>query len=97
MYRVTTPTHTFHIPFDTELIDKLILTYSQNGKTILEKTEVDVILDDRTVSYTFTQQETKLFKADRAKVQMRVKIGDRVMASNILTINISEVLNKEIL
>ena len=95
MYRVTTPTHTFNLPFDTSLIDKLILTYKQNGKTVIEKTEADVTMDGTTVSVTFTQQETALFKADVAKVQMRVKTGEKVMASNILTVNVHEVLNKE--
>ena len=95
MYRVTTPTHTFNLPFDTSLIDKLILTYKQNGKTVIEKTEADVTMDGTTVSVTFTQKETALFKADVAKVQMRVKTGEKVMASNILTVNVHEVLNKE--
>jgi archaellum component FlaF (FlaF/FlaG flagellin family) len=97
MYRVTTPTHTFNLPFETSLIDKLILTYKQNGKTIIEKTEADVEMDGTKVSVTFTQQETALFKADIAKVQMRVKSGEKVMASNILTVNVNEVLNKEVL
>lgn len=97
MYRVTTPTHTFNFPFETSLIDKLILTYKQNGKTIIEKTEADVEMDGTKVSVTFTQQETALFKADIAKVQMRVKSGEKVMASNILTVNVNEVLNKEVL
>lgn len=97
MYRVTTPTHTFNLPFDTSLIDKLILTYKQQDKIVLEKTEEDVTIEEGKIYFTFTQEETKLFKADNAKVQLRVKMGDTVMASNILTINIKEVLNKDIM
>lgn len=97
MYRVTTPTHIFILPFDTALIDKLVLTYKQSGKTVIEKTEADVTLEGNRVSVTFTQQETALFKADTAKVQMRVKTGEKVIASNILSVNVNEVLNKEVL
>ena len=97
MYRITTPTHTFNLPFDTENISKLIITYAQYGKTILEKTQDDVIMLGKKIILVLTQEETELFAANKAKVQIRLKIGERVMASNILTIDVREVLNKEVL
>lgn len=97
MYRVTTPTHTFRLPFEAEMIDKLRLTYKQNGKTILEKTEEDVELVDNKIVITLSQKETKSFADKKALVQLRVKIGDKVMASNIIELLVTNVLNDEVI
>ncbi len=97
MYRVTTPTHTFYLPFDTNAISKLIITYKQNGKTILEKTEDEVQMNHNAISVTLSQEETFLFMVRPVSVQLRVKIGDRVLASNILKLSVDEVLNEEVM
>lgn len=98
MYRATTPTHTFNVPFETEFIDALIITYQQKGKTIVEKTKDDVTFDEKKIIVTLTQEETNMFdKGDTAKVQLRVKIADRVQASNIITLRVNNVLNDEVM
>lgn len=104
MYRLTTPTHIFHVPFDTNNIDKLRITYSQNEKVIVEKTENDATFGDKTISVALSQSETALFKSipytafsNFIKIQLRVKIGKKVMASNYITIPINEVLCTEVL
>lgn len=97
MFRATTPTHTFNLPFEASTIDKMTITYSQFGKIILKKNLEDVQLIDSKIILTLTQEETKLFKADTARVQLRVKIGDKVMASNIISLNVEDVLDKEVL
>lgn len=97
MYRLTTPLHIFHVPFETNNIEKLRISYKQDGKTVLEKTENDVTFGDKTISVTLSQSDTALFKALLAKVQLRVKIGSKVMASNYITINVNEVFSTEVL
>ena len=57
----TTPKHTFTFPFETELIQELKITYSQNKKIILEKYLSDCEVDKNSVSYKLTQEETFLF------------------------------------
>ena len=44
MWRGTTPTHIFTLPVGVKLTDfsAVFITYSQNGETILEKTEADL-------------------------------------------------------
>ena len=97
MYRVTTPTHTFNLPFEANLIDDLRLTYKQQGKVILEKGISDIELGEKSIALTLTQEETALFTETKAKIQLRIKVGDKVLASNIKTISVNEVLNEEIL
>lgn len=96
MYRATTPTHIFTLPFNTDAIDKMLLIYSQNGKQIISKTESDVLFDDNRVIVSLTQEETKRFAHYSAEVQMRIRDTDRIVkASNIITINVFNVLNDE--
>ena len=97
MYRVTTPTHIFHLPFDTSGILRLILTYSQDGKTILEKTEEEVTMDENTISVTLTQEETLLFETQPVYIQFRIKMGESVLASKKLKLSVYEVLNEEVM
>ena len=44
--RGTTPYHTFVLPMAVEDIDRVYVTYSQNGKVILDKTNEDLTLED---------------------------------------------------
>lgn len=97
MYRVTTPTHTFNLPFSTADIDELILTYKQRGRIVLEKRKPDVTLVGNQIRAFLTQEETKEFDHKPAQVQIRIKKGNKVMASNILEINVLDVLNDEVM
>lgn len=104
MYRVTTPTHKFNLPFDTDTIDKFIITYQQDGQTIIEKTEADsgIVLSGKQITVNLTQQETALFTSkiggqNRAYAQIRVKIDGKVLASNLMEIDVRDVLNEEVI
>lgn len=98
MYRATTPTHTFRLPFSTSLIDEVLITYSQKGIIILEKRLDDVKVSEHTLSVTLTQEETNLFtRGDKAKVQLRIKSGESVQASNIIEVMVKKVLNDEVM
>lgn len=97
MYRVTTPTYTFNIPFDADDIDELKLTFRQQSKALtFEKSDVE--LTDKKIVITLTQEQTKEFRSVPCEVQLRVKlVGGSVVASNMIRINIKPVLNEEIL
>ena len=100
MYRVTTPTHNFNLPFDANTMQKFVLTYKQGNRTIVEKTENDsgVERSGKKLIVTLTQEETSMFcNAARTSVQLRAKIGDKVLASNIIEITVSDVLNNEVM
>jgi hypothetical protein len=95
----TTPTHEFTIPFDVSLVDKLKITYSQNGKEVLVKYAEDCKFDGNTVSVTLSQEDTFLFKeCENALIQMRVKAKDGgVHGSDVGTIPVLRCLDREVL
>lgn len=100
MRRATTPTHTFTFPESVPVdgLSEILITYSQDKKTILEKRKSDLVLsaEDNTASYTLTQEETKKFAPEKALIQVRVK-GDNgtVLASQMLWLDVKPVLNSE--
>lgn len=95
----STPKHTFTLPFETDLIQELKITYSQNKKIILEKHLADCEVDKNSVSYKLTQEETFLF-TDNVNVELQVRVltttGD-VLASNIRIVTAERCLDGEVL
>ena len=98
MKRASTPLHKLRIPFDAAEIDKLKMTYTQNDNIVLEKDKEDFTVDGNVWSVRLTQQETNLFKADKAQVQIRIKFTDgTVLPSDIFTLGVGPVLNDEVM
>lgn len=100
MRRATTPTHTFTFPENVSVdgLSEILITYSQNGRIIFEKTEADltISLEDNAVSYTLTQEEANKFTPGKALVQVRSKSDNgTVLASQMLWLEIKPVLNSE--
>ena len=100
MRRATTPTHTFTFPEKVSVdgLSEILITYSQDGSIILEKHEADltISLEDNSVSYTLTQDETNKFAPGKALVQVRAKSeSGTVLASQMLWLDVKPVLNSE--
>lgn len=99
MRRATTPTHIFTLPDTVKVssVTEVLITYSQCGRKILEKTENDVTFDtdNNAISLSLTQQETELFAPGKALAQLRAKAGDSVFASQMIIIPVKPVLNSE--
>lgn len=99
MIRGTTPTHTFRLSIDTNTITELRITYVQLGKTVVEKTEKDVTMGEKSISLTLTQEESLEFRAGSAvEVQLKVltNVGT-VLASPVISLNVDKILNTEVL
>lgn len=99
MFRGSTPTHTFQLPMPASSLTKIRITYSQFGRTVLEKREADVSSEENTIKVTLKQEETLKFKWNEdAKIQVKVltNIGT-VLLSRIFTVNVHDVLNTEVL
>ena len=81
MYVATTPKHTFTFPVSPEEFKRILITYSQNGENILEKTDRDLtfeeLIEDGQLVYvgwlTLTQQETKKFDPEIGKFTVQVR------------------------
>lgn len=96
----TTPTHTFVTEqIDVESIKSLRITYQQGGRTILEKTENDVVIFNHFIEFTLAQEETLKFRAGyEVSIQIKVLLVDgSVMASPIIPVGIDKILNTEVL
>ena len=98
MIRGTTPTHTFLVNVD--MTDaKIYLTYKQNGRTIVEKTEKDMVVFPDRLVVDLTQAETLRFTAD-APIEMQiryVKGSGEASASEIMSTNIGNVLKQGVI
>lgn len=99
MIRGTTPTHYFTLPFNAGEIDKLRITYAQSGLTVLELTEADVSTDGQEIRYQLTQEDTLKFKNNvLVELQIKVKtLEGNVLASNVMAISVSKILNEDVL
>lgn len=100
MRRATTPTHIFTFPKEilVDSLSEVIVTYSQDGCTVFEKTLLDLEKDteSNTISYTLTQDETNKFAPGKALIQIRAKSENgKVLASQMLWLDIKPVLNSE--
>lgn len=111
MIRATTPKHFFIFQIDPTGFRRILVTYTQGDKIILEK-EKDDLRFEQVVNpctqetewkgwYQLTQQETKLFEANSGKpvrVQVRVLTSDGdALASEKKTVSVVDVLNDEVL
>jgi len=111
MTRATTPTHRFYFDTDPSLYEKILITYAQNYRIVLEKTKDDFVISEIDnpstgqkpfeARYTLTQEETNMFSANReddVQIQVRVKTtAGEVLASTIKNVKVYEVLNDEVL
>lgn len=99
MTRATTPTHKFTFPIDPSTFEKILITYKQGKKIVLEKTEKDSIISDMTVLVPLTQEETNLFNS-REDVEIQVRVltyANKALASKKFVKPVNDVLNDEIL
>lgn len=94
----TTPTYTFKLPFEVDNVQKVKVTFRQNNKVILEKTD-ECLLEGDMVKVTLTQEETfKFAYPSKAEVQLRIKTqGDDALASAPFLFLVEECLDKEVL
>ena len=95
----STPLHTFTLPFETELLKSFKLTYSQNGRIILEKYLKDFKTDGNVLTIKLTQEETFLFDEDSdVHLQARaLTLGGDAIPSNIIIVPVEACLDREVL
>lgn len=96
MRRGTTPTHIFTVQNSLPVgsLNKIWITYSQVGKEIITKDESDVVKDttNNNLSVTLTQADTLKFAVSMVSIQIRATVGDKALASNIITAPAEKIL-----
>lgn len=99
MRRATTPTHIIAIPSNILVgdITDLLLTYKQDHKIILTKRKKDVTIkpSENKIYVDLSQLESTQFKHGYADVQIRIKTNNKVLASQIIAVEVKPVLSTE--
>lgn len=99
MIRGTTPTYTFKLKdFDTSIIKKVRITFSQNNAIVLEKHVEDCALEEEAVSVTLSADESLLFHEARdTEVQLFVvDTYGRTHGTEIFYLDVLPCLNEEV-
>lgn len=102
MIRGTTPSIIMELParIRLSLIDEAVFSIVQNGKELIQKRLEEMEMDEKknTLCVRLTQEETYDLKAYReVAMQLKIKIGDDVVVSDIVTACVLDVLNKEVI
>jgi hypothetical protein len=100
MRRYETPTHNIELPFDTNIIAKARLVYSQNDVQILVKELSDCQCKGNTLSVRLTQEETALFDCKKMFVEVQLHIlttGNDSIVSDIEKVPVDKCLDNEVL
>lgn len=94
MYRGTTPTFTFTLPFSCKQITALSVCFAQQKQIVLEKALCDCAIKENTLTVNLTEEETLLFDQDKGLVEMQLRVGcgDARMASNIMLVSVERIL-----
>ena len=112
MIRATTPKHIFYFETDPSVYSRILITYAQNGRTVLEKEKDDLTIEQTTAPcdqtrtvfaawFRLTQEEANKFQAgpgNQVSVQVRVlTTSNEALASDKKTFSVQDVLNDEVL
>ena len=93
MYRGTTPTLIFALPFNAENISTLNIAFAQNRKVVLEKTLRDCQTSEKQITLKLTEQETLRFSAEALlEIQLRCVYEGNHLASNIICTDVNRIL-----
>ena len=99
MRRATTPTHIFTFPSTVLVtgVSEMLITYSQCGKTILEKNLDDLSSNAQgnNFSLVLTQNEVNKFAPGKALVQIKAKVNSAVLVSQMIWLTVKPALNSE--
>lgn len=81
----TTPLHIFTLPFNTDLIHSVRITYKQDKKIVLTKETTDILMNNNQMAVRLSQKETLLF-ANLVMVRVQLHVlttGGDALVSNI--------------
>ena len=99
MTRGTTPTHKLNV--NVNLISaKVYVTYKQRGSVIVERSNEDtddtLIIDEKSITLTLTQEETlKFYANEKVEIQIRAVFEDgEAIASNIVSLYTDKILKE---
>lgn len=102
MRRGTTPTITMWLPPEVSCaeISDAIFSIAQSGAEVITKKFDDMTLNfyENTLSVVLTQEDTlSLNTCASAKLQVKVKVQNTILASDITTVSVGDILNEDVM
>ena len=99
MYRGTTPTLEFTLPFAVSELSKAWITIGQFGKSVIKRTLAECTVDGDKIIVTLTQQETLQLRVDDdTEIQIRaLKPSGEALASEIITVDVKRILEEGVI
>lgn len=99
MRKGTTPTLTFKLPFDAEMIKNAKITLCQKNAIVLEKKLCDCKKTQDSIEIKLTQEETFLFDCNSIiEAQLRVvTVNGDALASDVFKMFVAQCLDEEVL
>lgn len=96
MIRGTTPTHTFTLPFGSDVIASLRIIYAQDGDVKITRNTVP---EGNNATVVLTQEETLSLDCDKyVEIQIRVlTLGGEALSSDIIRVSVERCLEDEVL
>lgn len=100
MYRGTTPTLTFTLPFPCDQLNFVSIAFAQkktpydkDATLVMEKLLTDCRADGKTLSLTLSESDTLALDCHfPVEIQLRVKCNGASMASDIITEDVQRIL-----
>ena len=93
MYRGTTPTLKFTLPFSCDDITLCSVAFAQDGNVVLEKELHDCNMQGNVISVTLTEDDTLALDCrSHVEIQLRVGCGETRLASNIIKVGVGRIL-----
>lgn len=97
MRRGTTPTHRFTVDMDLRNAT-VYVTYAQNGKVVLERSNDSINITENDISFTLTQEETLKFKVGfPIQIQLRYVYKGMAGATSIIKLPVETVLKEGVI
>ena len=97
--RATTPKQTFTLDLqDVADLTQILITYSQRGTIMFEREKDAMTIEDKTVWFRLTQEETLSLRENvPVEIQVRVFTPDgNALASEVFEVSVERVLNEEV-
>lgn len=98
IFRGTTPTLKFQLPFQASELTQVYLTAKQDTQVVFEKDIDDLTLDGSTITCELTQTETLALDVTKdVAMQFRFKFGTKADASKLIYMSVEQILKEGVI
>ena len=100
IYKGTTPSLTLNFNTDLNLTeaDSIVVTFATSyNRKLFEKTKNDLLVDEHSLTMTFTQKQTLALKSGVMLIQMNALFGPSRVCSDIAKLNWTDNLKNEVM